>query len=172
MPESESTEGVEVLHTRQQHGAGPSRTVKSTATTRQQQPARRRGLRQPPEEPQQNVPSVIDLTADRPDDDDDVEITQIKNVKRPRRQDLGGTSGAGVQAALPAAQPQPPAPPSPKGYKCIICYDIMEKDLATTTCGHMFCFKCISEWVQKSGNCPQCRGKLTKSKIIRIYPPS
>ncbi|EFJ46917.1 hypothetical protein VOLCADRAFT_92717 [Volvox carteri f. nagariensis] len=88
----------------------------------------------------------------------------------------------GVGMPPPPPPPLPPPAPgpysgvtqrrSPKGYKCTICLERMEADLATTTCGHMFCFKCISSWVQKSGNCPQCRSKLTRTKIIRIYPPS
>ncbi|KXZ44381.1 hypothetical protein GPECTOR_68g352 [Gonium pectorale] len=126
---------------------------------------------------------VIDLTEDRGhSDDDEVQITQVKVAKRPRQRSAG--AAAAGPAALPplspppAAQPaQPPPPPeSPKGYKCIICLERMDQDLATTTCGwvdgHMFCYPCITSWVQKSGNCPQCRGKLTKTKIIRIYPPS
>lgn len=44
------------------------------------------------------------------------------------------------------------------------------EDMATTTCGHMYCYACITDWMKKKPHCPQCRTKLTKAKIIRIYP--
>ncbi|GIL88129.1 hypothetical protein Vretimale_14042 [Volvox reticuliferus] len=85
---------------------------------------------------------------------------------------LATATGAAAAAAPVVAAVPPQDPPSPKGYKCVICMERMDGDLATTVCGHMFCYKCISAWVKKSGTCPQCRGKLSKAKIIRIYPPS
>ncbi|GIL67029.1 hypothetical protein Vafri_20415 [Volvox africanus] len=85
---------------------------------------------------------------------------------------LAAATGAAAAAAPVVAVAPPQDPPSPKGYKCVICMERMDGDLATTVCGHMFCYKCISAWVKKSGTCPQCRGKLSKGKIIRIYPPS
>ncbi len=40
-------------------------------------------------------------------------------------------------------------------------------------CRHMSCYTCLSEWVKKSGTCPQCRGKVNKKTgIIRLFPPS
>ncbi|KAG2444509.1 hypothetical protein HXX76_001257 [Chlamydomonas incerta] len=189
---------VVAVHTRQQPGAGPSGQGQATLAGKQQLGRQRR--RAPAPAQRQSGGGVIDLTDDR--DDDDVVITLTKSVKRPRLAPRPGAPGAGptgaaapaaggaaatlaafqmaaaagpaaaAVAAVAAAAP-PAAPPSPKGYKCIICLDRMEADLATTTCGHMFCFKCITEWVKKSGNCPQCRSKLTKTKIIRLYlPPS
>ncbi|GLC44844.1 hypothetical protein PLESTB_001208000 [Pleodorina starrii] len=187
MPSEGSGEnGVDAPRTRQLAGAGPSRgqAVRRTAATGRQRPGSRRALQERQTRQDQDV---IDLTDDRYDDDE-VQITKVKVVKRPRLRSPGGAAPAAVAAAagaaaVPALLPYataagaavpapPPAPPSPKGYKCVICLERMESDLATTTCGHMFCYKCISSWVQKSANCPQCRSKLTKNKIIRIYPPT
>ncbi|PNH06080.1 Peroxisome biogenesis factor 10 [Tetrabaena socialis] len=190
----DGVELVGVRNTRQQPGAGPSAPgykPAPTASGQQRNAARRRANLEGQEQG-----AVIDLTASdqqdnsdaRAHDDADVTITEVRAVKRARRaaalSPAAGRPGAagptspstrGRAAAAAQAPPPPPPPPvpeSPKGYKCIICHERMETDLATTTCGHMFCFKCILPWVQKSSNCPTCRTKLTKTKIIRIYPPT
>jgi|SaaInlStandDraft_4_1057021.scaffolds.fasta_scaffold09369_3 hypothetical protein len=44
---------------------------------------------------------------------------------------------------------------------CPICLNKTdENNIHETECGHIFCNKCIFEWVQKTNNCPMCRHKL------------
>lgn len=42
-----------------------------------------------------------------------------------------------------------------KKEECIICYDKLEE--VNTSCGHSFCYICISNWYKKNYVCPYCR---------------
>ncbi|CAD8076653.1 unnamed protein product [Paramecium sonneborni] len=41
-------------------------------------------------------------------------------------------------------------------FKCPICIQVFYKPIKTS-CGHNFCGKCISKWMQKRKQCPFCR---------------
>lgn len=47
---------------------------------------------------------------------------------------------------------------------CPICYDDIGKtNVATTSCGHVFCLKCISKHVaQGNGDCPMCKTEFVE----------
>ncbi|XP_053999942.1 E3 ubiquitin-protein ligase TRAIP-like isoform X2 [Hylaeus anthracinus] len=54
---------------------------------------------------------------------------------------------------------------------CVICSDLLvpSDDVFHTPCGHIFHFVCLTQWLERSKSCPQCREKTTSSKIHRIY---
>ena len=54
---------------------------------------------------------------------------------------------------------------------CIICSDLLvpSDDVFFTPCGHIFHFVCLTQWLERSKSCPQCREKATSHKIHRIY---
>ncbi|XP_065917083.1 E3 ubiquitin-protein ligase TRAIP-like [Dysidea avara] len=52
---------------------------------------------------------------------------------------------------------------------CVICTDNLSNDLATTPCGHVFHFACLSQWLAHSNTCPQCRDKCAKKSVIKLY---
>ncbi|XP_076655304.1 TRAF interacting protein no poles [Halictus rubicundus] len=54
---------------------------------------------------------------------------------------------------------------------CVICSDLLtpSADVFHTPCGHIFHHACLSQWLQRSKSCPQCREKTTLHKIHRIY---
>lgn len=54
---------------------------------------------------------------------------------------------------------------------CVICSDLLvpSDDVFHTPCGHIFHFVCLSQWLERSKSCPQCREKTTANKIHRIY---
>jgi hypothetical protein len=63
--------------------------------------------------------------------------------------------------------------------ECPICFDSFQlcgsKRCVVTTCGHVFCFECISQVIDKNGKnvtCPKCRkhlGKRAKQQLISLY---
>ena len=61
--------------------------------------------------------------------------------------------------------------------KCPTCYEPLISDsknyIVTTPCGHLFHTNCVQSWIA-TGNqtCPQCRGNISKEKLLRIYLPS
>lgn len=36
-------------------------------------------------------------------------------------------------------------------------------------CGHVFCWKCIAEWVQEKAECPLCRTETKLQDLVCIY---
>lgn len=51
--------------------------------------------------------------------------------------------------------------------KCTLCLEAM-KDPSVTTCGHVFCWVCIRDWVKEKPECPLCRQKATASKLLPL----
>lgn len=39
-----------------------------------------------------------------------------------------------------------------------------------TTCGHIFCNDCIYDSIAAQRSCPNCRKKLIKRSVHRVYP--
>ncbi|XP_043257964.1 E3 ubiquitin-protein ligase TRAIP-like [Colletes gigas] len=54
---------------------------------------------------------------------------------------------------------------------CAICKDHLEQsdDIFHTQCAHVFHFQCLTQWLERSTSCPQCREKVTRNKIYRLY---
>lgn len=54
---------------------------------------------------------------------------------------------------------------SPQNRKCTLCLESM-RDPGVTTCGHVFCWTCIVEWVAEKPECPLCRAVVGKSGVL------
>lgn len=87
---------------------------------------------------------------------------------------------ADTQADLPPqdnniqAPPNPPFPAPPEQHEeeedwmCSICMEELH-DPVSTPCGHVFCRRCIEEWLLRSNVCPSCnRPDITKGDLITI----
>lgn len=77
---------------------------------------------------------------------------------------------------LPADEPRydlaedPAAIPwIPEGQqrKCTLCLELF-KDPSVTTCGHVFCWSCIRDWVREKAECPLCRQEVLSAKILPV----
>jgi peroxin-10 len=51
--------------------------------------------------------------------------------------------------------------------KCTLCLDAM-KDPSVTTCGHVFCWTCIGDWVREKPECPLCRQNVLVQHILPL----
>lgn len=51
--------------------------------------------------------------------------------------------------------------------KCTLCLEVMN-DPSVTTCGHVFCWACIRDWVKEKPECPLCRQRVTASKLLPL----
>ncbi|XP_057855446.1 uncharacterized protein LOC131065064 [Cryptomeria japonica] len=60
---------------------------------------------------------------------------------------------------------------SASNFECNICLDI-SRDPVVTTCGHLFCWPCLYQWLHVhsvSKECPVCKGEVTDNNITPIY---
>ncbi|KAI4963079.1 hypothetical protein ZWY2020_019730 [Hordeum vulgare] len=56
-------------------------------------------------------------------------------------------------------------------FECNICFD-MADDPVVTSCGHLFCWPCLYQWLHVHSThkeCPVCKGEVTEGNITPIY---
>ena len=51
--------------------------------------------------------------------------------------------------------------------KCTLCLEPM-KDPAATTCGHVFCWRCICDWCREKPECPLCRQGCAVQHVLLL----
>lgn len=52
--------------------------------------------------------------------------------------------------------------------ECHICLELLDGEIAESSCGHIFHFHCIQEWILKKGNHRCCCICDTNTEIINI----
>lgn len=57
--------------------------------------------------------------------------------------------------------------PTEQQRKCTLCLELF-KDPSVTTCGHVFCWTCIRDWVKEKAECPLCRQSVMGSKVLPL----
>ncbi|CAG0892164.1 unnamed protein product [Cyprideis torosa] len=55
--------------------------------------------------------------------------------------------------------------PPPRGFICDICTDVLNNPQELTTCGHIFCKRCINQWISQNQTCPKDRKNITSSGL-------
>ncbi len=51
--------------------------------------------------------------------------------------------------------------------QCVLCMEKF-KDISVTQCGHLFCWKCITQYLESNNECPQCRKRTSPNQVIYI----
>jgi peroxin-10 len=57
--------------------------------------------------------------------------------------------------------------PEGQQRKCTLCLEPF-RDPSVTTCGHVFCWTCIQDWVREKAECPLCRQVVLTQKILPL----
>lgn len=57
--------------------------------------------------------------------------------------------------------------PEGQQRKCTLCLEVF-KDPSVTTCGHVFCWVCVRDWVREKPECPLCRQDVLLSKVLPL----
>ncbi|MCJ1234093.1 peroxisome biogenesis factor 10 [Varicellaria rhodocarpa] len=55
----------------------------------------------------------------------------------------------------------------PQLRKCTLCLEEM-KDPSVTTCGHVFCWTCIGDWIKEKPECPLCRQGILSQHVLPL----
>ncbi|KAJ1954001.1 hypothetical protein EC988_002671 [Linderina pennispora] len=79
------------------------------------------------------------------------------------RTDKGKEPDVGAPAAGDAAEPG-----GNDEFSCNICFD-SATDPVLTICGHLFCWSCLVQWLDRSATCPVCKAGCDKDKVIPVY---
>ena len=56
-------------------------------------------------------------------------------------------------------------------FECNICLDTANNPVVTK-CGHLYCWRCIYEWIQQPRDtlvCPSCRSGITQDSLTPIF---
>ena len=57
--------------------------------------------------------------------------------------------------------------PEGQQKKCTLCLEPF-RDPSVTTCGHVFCWTCVQDWVREKAECPLCRQAVLPQKILPL----
>lgn len=57
--------------------------------------------------------------------------------------------------------------PAGQQRKCTLCLEQF-KDPSVTTCGHVFCWTCVQDWVREKAECPLCRTAIQGNKVLPL----
>lgn len=57
--------------------------------------------------------------------------------------------------------------PAGQQRKCTLCLEPY-KDPSVTTCGHVFCWACVQDWVREKAECPLCRTSIQGNKVMPL----
>ncbi|EXC33905.1 E3 ubiquitin-protein ligase RFWD2 [Morus notabilis] len=87
-------------------------------------------------------------------------------------QDIATDTLVPPPVAPPSVAPPPVAPsPVPKPtFKCGICLDQIV-EATSTTCGHIFCKKCVEAAIASQNICPACHHKLLNKDTRKVHLP-
>mmetsp|Transcript_4523 Transcript_4523/g.4667 ORF Transcript_4523/g.4667 Transcript_4523/m.4667 type:complete len:622 (-) Transcript_4523:318-2183(-) len=50
-------------------------------------------------------------------------------------------------------------------YTCPICQHLVELDCSTTSCSHVFCSSCITQWLSHALRCPTCNKDISENSV-------
>ena len=56
-----------------------------------------------------------------------------------------------------------------ENFICCICKDVLE-DPVESPCRHVFCLKCIKDWLFDQKSCPQCRAPVNCEELKAVLP--
>ncbi|CAG0902594.1 unnamed protein product [Cyprideis torosa] len=85
-------------------------------------------------------------------------------ASKDRRPIISGQRGTGVDATTNDIHERPQyrlVSPPPEEFTCSICTELLFDPVEISICDHLFCRKCVTDWLKRSRTCPECRTPAT-----------
>jgi E3 ubiquitin-protein ligase RNF5 len=115
--------------------------------------------------------STIGVTAAEPQTGQEMvacdERTAVVNVRKDKVKLETGT----MEEAASDEESKENAQNNGANFECNICFE-MASEPVVTSCGHLFCWPCLYQWVHVHSDhreCPVCKGEVTDTNITPIY---
>lgn len=112
-----------------------------------------------------SLPSMLERSFPVSSPDDEILEVTDADIRRKQMSSLDTSSSEGAE----------PDTAAKRNITCPICMDDestikrRKRQLTSTTCGHVFCDKCIRSAVQMQNKCPTCRKKLSLKQLHPIF---
>ncbi|XP_055847837.1 E3 ubiquitin-protein ligase RNF4-like [Episyrphus balteatus] len=119
----------------------------------------RRTRRQAKAEPVDNYPQVIEVSRPATTARSSVPppVSPVRGSTRAQTAANNTVSPNSNNAGLPA-------------LTCAVCMEsVLNRQPASTSCGHIFCQGCIMQAIRLTSKCPLCNTKLNRTKVHRVY---
>ncbi|KAJ2314534.1 hypothetical protein H4R23_006009 [Coemansia sp. Cherry 401B] len=97
--------------------------------------------------------------ADSSDHSDDEQAVTTARADKGK----GPASESNDNGTLPERPPE-----ASDEFSCNICFDTASEPVLTI-CGHLFCWSCLVQWLERSATCPVCKAGCDKEKVIPVY---
>ena len=53
-------------------------------------------------------------------------------------------------------------------FECNVCFE-QAVEPVVTQCGHLFCWSCLSCWLERANDCPVCKAGVSRENVIPIF---
>ncbi|KAI9229994.1 MAG: hypothetical protein DHS80DRAFT_21754 [Piptocephalis tieghemiana] len=78
------------------------------------------------------------------------------------------SAGSSTNPASTSAGSSGPPPAKRPNFTCAICLSPPEH-MTATSCGHIFCYRCILHSIRYASQCPVCRKRQIRKELVRLY---
>ncbi|OMJ18920.1 E3 ubiquitin-protein ligase RNF5 [Smittium culicis] len=56
----------------------------------------------------------------------------------------------------------------PTEFTCNICFETASSPVLTV-CGHLYCWECLGQWLERNPTCPVCKAGCERDNVIPVY---
>ena len=101
-------------------------------------------------------------------ENDQIDQSEQKEIKEKKEKESHSDSNEANESEEPEKKEKEKKENLPKPFECMICMDTAH-DAVVTQCGHIFCWECLCQWLERQQTCPICKSRVTEDSVIPVY---